>query len=84
MREKLFNKFGFECVGGMVDGRFDNEWSDISDLDAIIYIDFNNQRVMIDSGDDSEPIFLKGTFTSEEKDEYYLYVKNLEEEIASL
>ena len=84
MRGPLFDKFGFKCVGGMVDGRFDNNWNDITDLDAIIYVDFKNYRVMIDSGDDSDPIFLTGNFTSEEREEYYQYVKNLEEEIASL
>ena len=74
-RIRLFESFGFECVGAEVEGFFTKDTH--TDYEAFIWIDWYNRRVMIDCGNSSEPVLLKGNFTNSELEQ----IKNLDNDI---
>jgi hypothetical protein len=81
-RIKLFESFGFECIGGEIAaGIFDVNVTDLPEANLYIYVDFKKHRAFLDCGDCSEPFFLKGSFTKKEQQEYDDYEENSEQEI---
>ena len=84
-RHELFESFGFVRVGGCMNSMngvvFDN-WDNTYDIDAWIYVDFKHKRVMIDSGDGSDPNFLLGDFTKVEEKGYDKYNQDLDKSIS--
>lgn len=79
-RDALFKSMGFKLEFGEIEGFFDIGTFDI-EFDNSVYIDWNNRRILIDSGDYSEPTLLKGEFTKEEKQVLKKYNENAEKEI---
>lgn len=81
-RIALFESLGFECVGGEVaPGFYETNVVDLVEADLYIWVDFKHKRLFLDSGDGSEPFFLKGEFTKDERNEYDDYENNQEKEI---
>lgn len=80
-RDDLFKSMGFECIGAMIEGIFTNIIKDM-DYEMLIWIDWKNKRVMLDNGDESDVIFLKGGFKSGEENIHQEYENNNEKEIS--
>ena len=78
-RDTLFKSMGFKCIGGMIEGFFDSNPE--IEYDTTIWIDFKRERVILDSGDGSEPFFLKGDWLSEEEELFRTYDGKIEKEI---
>lgn len=83
-REEFFKNLGFECVGAEIEGIFENS-EVISrknvDYEIYLYVNWKNKRVVIDGGDCSEPIFIKGDWLSGEKEKYQEYENAFERSI---
>ena len=82
-REELFQSFGFEVVGGIISGEFDSVTTSY-DMDSTIYVDFKTKRVMIDEGDFSDTILIKGDFMEHEEKRIKKYNEALNQEIDDL